>query len=218
MPINYDDYPSNWLSEIRPQIMARSRGFCECNGECGVDHRGGRCLEHHMQPAAWSFKLSRVKYPKRHRWQPVKVVLTVAHYPDKTVSNVSPDNLKAMCQRCHLRVDHDDRMTLMRKRREDRRRQHAVGDMFIEEHLHALQLEAIKIFGVPPHLVYESGHHDQLPRMRFLHCDEKDALRAPTRPPSRPSCQALLDDAALSVPDGFGKWSLPEPTDRIMFG
>lgn len=37
-PIDYADYPDNWLSEIRPKIMARARGYCECLGECGINH------------------------------------------------------------------------------------------------------------------------------------------------------------------------------------
>lgn len=34
-----------------------------------------------------------------------RVVLTVAHVHDHTPSNVTPSNLAALCQRCHLRHD-----------------------------------------------------------------------------------------------------------------
>jgi hypothetical protein len=34
------------------------------------------------------------------------VVLTVAHLGDPSPENCAEDNLKAMCQRCHLRYDH----------------------------------------------------------------------------------------------------------------
>jgi hypothetical protein len=33
------------------------------------------------------------------------VVLTVAHLGDPSPENCADDNLKAMCQRCHLRYD-----------------------------------------------------------------------------------------------------------------
>lgn len=35
MPVNYKKYPSNWLTEIRPAILARANNCCEC---CGVDN------------------------------------------------------------------------------------------------------------------------------------------------------------------------------------
>jgi len=38
------------------------------------------------------------------RWANGKVALTVAHLNHDTTDN-RPENLKAMCQRCHLRYD-----------------------------------------------------------------------------------------------------------------
>ena len=36
MPINYKNYPANWLSEIRPRIMKRANDKCEI---CGLSHK-----------------------------------------------------------------------------------------------------------------------------------------------------------------------------------
>lgn len=86
-------YPANWR-EIRDRIVARSGGQCECQGECGL-HRTTpgprRCIERQGQLANWAKPNSRI-------------VLTVAHL-DHQPENCADENLKAMCQRCHLRYD-----------------------------------------------------------------------------------------------------------------
>ena len=93
MPIkkeNASRYPKNW-KEISNRIrFERANEQCECLGECGL-HNGRRCEERHNEPA---------------KWAKGKVVLTVAHL-DHIPENVSDDNLKAMCNRCHLRYDKD---------------------------------------------------------------------------------------------------------------
>lgn len=94
MPIRPSEksrYPKNW-KEISQKIRARSGGQCECLGECGLHTENGhswRCLEFNGTPAKWANG---------------KIVLTVAHL-DHTPENCADDNLKAMCQRCHLRYD-----------------------------------------------------------------------------------------------------------------
>jgi len=94
MPIRASEqtrYPPNWKT-ISAKIRARSGGRCECEGECGL-HRTNpgprRCVERHDEPAKWA----------RGR-----VVLTTAHL-DHQPENCDDANLKAMCQRCHLRYD-----------------------------------------------------------------------------------------------------------------
>jgi hypothetical protein len=84
-------YPSEW-SAISARIRARSDGRCECEGECGLhrEHPGPRrCTERHGRPA---------------RWARGRVVLTVAHLNHQP-EDCSDENLKTMCQRCHLRYD-----------------------------------------------------------------------------------------------------------------
>lgn len=84
-------YPPDWKA-ISAAIRARSGGRCECEGECGLHrtHPGPRrCLERQGEPAVWAKG---------------RIVLTVAHL-DHQPENCQPENLKAMCQRCHLRYD-----------------------------------------------------------------------------------------------------------------
>lgn len=90
MPIRKSEksrYPKNW-KEISLRIRERSGGRCECTTECGL-HAEWRCVEVHGTPAIFAKG---------------KVILTTAHL-DRQPENCSPDNLKAMCQRCHLRYD-----------------------------------------------------------------------------------------------------------------
>ena len=92
-PENAKRYPKDW-KQISASIRERSGGQCECEGECGL-HRTTpgprRCVERNGEPA---------------KWAKGKIVLTVAHLNHKP-EDCRPENLKAMCQRCHLRYDHD---------------------------------------------------------------------------------------------------------------
>jgi len=91
-PENRARYPMNWKAISHRIRFERSRGRCECSGECGL-HYERRCEEVHGQRAAWANG---------------RVVLTVAHL-DHTPENCADDNLKAMCQRCHNRYDAEHR-------------------------------------------------------------------------------------------------------------
>ena len=80
-------YPKDWEA-ISLRVRARSKGGCECTGECGL-HRGKRCAEHQGQSAKWARG---------------KIVLTV-HHLDGNKAGRNTRHMKAMCQRCHLRAD-----------------------------------------------------------------------------------------------------------------
>ncbi len=89
-------YPPDWPM-ISVLILARAGLRCECLGACGL-HRMNpgprRCIERDGEPAIFARG---------------KVMLTVAHL-DSTVGkggflDCHPDNLLALCQRCHLRFD-----------------------------------------------------------------------------------------------------------------
>jgi len=84
-------YPGNW-KRIRAEVLARAENRCECFGECGL-HRTTpgprRCVEIHLAPA---------------KWAKGQVVLTIAHL-NHNPKDSRRRNLKAMCQRCHLRYD-----------------------------------------------------------------------------------------------------------------
>lgn len=132
-PENRDRYPPDWHTRIRPEILKRAGGWircddwgaggepggvpgcvdgrvpvndgealapcpecgpppaprCECLGECGGDHAPFRCQA-----------LDGLEHPETGS----RVVLTIAHL-DHTPENCDPENLRAMCQACHLAYD-----------------------------------------------------------------------------------------------------------------
>lgn len=94
MPIRPSErarYPKDWKA-ISARIRERSGGQCECWGECGLHHTNPgprRCAEQNGTKAKWANG---------------KVVLTVAHM-DHQPERCEDSNLRAMCQRCHLRYD-----------------------------------------------------------------------------------------------------------------
>ena len=109
MPFHRDRYPKDW-PKISKRIRERSHDQCECEGECGL-HHAHRCHEMNGTKAQWANG---------------KIVLTVAHL-DHVPQNCADHNLKAMCQRCHLRYDqHEHKQTA----RATRRSKKATGDLF----------------------------------------------------------------------------------------
>ncbi len=119
MPVDMSRYPKDW-KKISLSIRVRSRGRCECVGECGLHE--GRCDAINYEP---------------HPITTSKVILTVAHlgidYPDGRKGNkhdkmdVRRKNLKAMCQRCHLVFDLQEHLENARATR--RRKTLATGQM-----------------------------------------------------------------------------------------
>lgn len=109
MPMDKSKYPPNW-TQISMAIRDRAMNRCECRGECGL-HRDRQCSEVNGTPATFAKG---------------RVILTVAHLNHDTTDNRDA-NLKAMCQRCHLRVDGDQHRSNARKTRRARK---AVGDLF----------------------------------------------------------------------------------------
>ena len=86
-------YPKNWKQISDFIRFKRAEYRCECTGECGLHKTTPgprRCVEIHGQSA---------------KWAKGKVILTVAHLNHKP-QDCRRKNLKAMCQRCHLRYDH----------------------------------------------------------------------------------------------------------------
>lgn len=86
-PENKARYPKNWKSISDRIRFRRARGRCECAGECGTHEHECRAMHEHYHPITGSV-----------------VRLTVAHL-DHTPENCDDENLKAMCQRCHLNYD-----------------------------------------------------------------------------------------------------------------
>lgn len=83
MPIDYSKYHPEWKSRISPYIrFERAENKCE---ECGAENY------------------------KPHPITDSRVILTVAHL-DHDTSNNSDENLKALCQKCHLSHDKSDNL------------------------------------------------------------------------------------------------------------
>lgn len=74
-PENKDRYPSNW-KQIRESILVRAENKCEF---CGIEN-----------------------YVVRENGS--RIILTIAHL-DHTPENCEPDNLRALCQKCHNTYD-----------------------------------------------------------------------------------------------------------------
>lgn len=87
-PENRARYPKDWKSISHRIRFERAESRCECSGECGIDH-GDRCAAVHGEANPMTGST---------------VVLTTAHL-DHVPENCADNNLKAMCQRCHLRMD-----------------------------------------------------------------------------------------------------------------
>lgn len=92
-PENKNRYPKNW-GEIRTAILNRAGGCCEF---CGRKN-------HSMVLNEKTGKM-------------VKVVLTIAHL-NHIPEDCRPENLRALCQRCHNKYD-------AKHRAETRRQTHA---------------------------------------------------------------------------------------------
>lgn len=87
-------YPDDWARISERIRYDRSCCRCECRGECGKIHGspGSRCTAENGD------------YATSTRGKRYQIVLTVAHL-DHMPENCSDQNLKAMCQACHLRYD-----------------------------------------------------------------------------------------------------------------
>lgn len=105
MPFDRKRYPPNWTS-ISRRIRERAKQKCE---QCGVaNHAVGARDMHdawHDETAIDGMNSTDGMYlfgaddPKI-----IRIVLTVAHL-DHTPMNCADENLLALCQRCHNRLD-----------------------------------------------------------------------------------------------------------------
>ena len=128
-PENARRYPKGW-PEIRARILARAGNRCEGSPafpHCRAPHhwfrnnRTGELTNDGMLAEAWELADN----------DPVTlIVLTIGHL-DHTPENCAPENLRAWCQRCHLRYDAlHHRQSAYSTRREGR----AAADLFDAEH------------------------------------------------------------------------------------
>jgi hypothetical protein len=105
MPMDYNKYAPDW-KEISLRVRERDGNRCKW---CGV--LNGAVIRRLEDGESYVFYGLASELPKDFReTHPqgrfiVRVVLTVAHHPDPDPMNCSDDNLLALCQRCHNRLD-----------------------------------------------------------------------------------------------------------------
>lgn len=108
MPVDYSRYPDNWKAISEHIRFERAGNQCEW---CGAENY------------------------KPHPETGSKVILTVAHlgidHPDGTPGDkhdkmdVRPENLAALCQRCHLNYDIDEHIENRKRTLAERKRKKA---------------------------------------------------------------------------------------------
>lgn len=133
-PENVARYPANW-PQIREAVLERAGHRCE---QCKVANRAliargaGSNAGTYMTADAEVYDANTGEHLGRCRMSDyevgsmVDIVLTIAHL-DHTPENCAPENLRAWCQRCHLRYDAQHRAETARA---TRRARLAVGDLF----------------------------------------------------------------------------------------
>lgn len=106
MPVDWSKYPSTW-PELRACVRERDHERCRF---CFVPN-GARILRELANPFRYVLEddFDVGIEADGDDWQPthaevIRVVLTVAHL-DHDLRNSMPENLAALCQRCHLRLD-----------------------------------------------------------------------------------------------------------------
>ena len=138
-PENRGLYPANWKTEIRPRILARAGDKCErCKAPNGVVICRGEGKDEgtYMLPEGDVFDATTGEHlglarGSEYAWaRMVRVVLTIAHVHDPNPANCADDNLEALCQRCHNRLDVPMRQA---NAAQTRRLKLAIGELFQEE-------------------------------------------------------------------------------------
>lgn len=143
MPIRESEkarYPKDW-PQISARIRIRAGNACEFCGVKNYALGGRRKSDGAWMPAhAKGERMLSLEWPEpgeiwwcgdsetqgTARLKIVRIVLTVAHL-DHTPENCADDNLKALCQRCHLVYDAKHHA---RNAAETRRKKLGVIDMF----------------------------------------------------------------------------------------
>lgn len=116
MPIDYKQYPANWKTEIRPYVLARARHRCE---QCGVKNKTKGLRDKNGRFYSCQYIMAKLEnegidlfdgvlancyHRNGNPTLPITIVLTVAHMDHNHLNN-EYTNLRALCQRCHLRHD-----------------------------------------------------------------------------------------------------------------
>lgn len=99
-PENRARYPANWTA-IRQRILERATHRCE---QCGVKNHAFGYRNAHGRFVDCGDAYEAESMAAFHGARALQIVLTIAHL-DHTPEHCEDDNLRALCQRCHLHYD-----------------------------------------------------------------------------------------------------------------
>lgn len=137
MPISREraaEYPPNWKEFSLSIRRDRAGERCECEGECGHDHKTETYIDVGPRPDFEPFYITNdvrcgAVQNVPHPVTDSIVVLTVAHL-DHDHTHADPDRCKAMCQRCHFAYDQDLHRTNAARTRHAKK---AIRDLFEDD-------------------------------------------------------------------------------------
>lgn len=112
MPTDMSRYPADW-PQIRERILGRAANKCERCGVANGVYRAGEQVYRFAEQVdgvwlGWNEETEDgewVSDPDDLDGKPARIVLTIAHVNDPDPMNCADDNLQALCQRCHNRLD-----------------------------------------------------------------------------------------------------------------
>lgn len=147
--MNYKDYAPNWLTEIRPLILRRAGGtgenpaleasceWCHVKNylEGKRDRDGNFVSKKQIERMADGTRLKKfgTTTPKLF-----KIIITIAHLNHIKEDN-RPENLAALCQRCHLNYDRPRHVEkrqanlALRKAAKEKEQRNAAGEQSLYE-------------------------------------------------------------------------------------
>ena len=99
MPIDYSKYPPDWKERIRPEILKRAKYKCE---NCGAPHKSFRVDV--SKGCVYYLNSEDAKQENKLGIKTTRIILTISHQ-DHNIMNNEYNNLKALCQKCHLKYD-----------------------------------------------------------------------------------------------------------------
>jgi hypothetical protein len=109
------NYPANW-KDISARIRERADGACEW---CGIPN-GARIHRLKSDPVQWitAADYHALPFEQQDQYRSVaRIVLTVAHLDNPDPMDCRDENLAALCQLCHNRLDNPMRVRHARETR-----------------------------------------------------------------------------------------------------
>lgn len=111
-PENKKLYPKNW-KEIRQNILQRANNKCEF---CGISNYAVGYRDYNGKFVQIDEYAENVSPDVLYGEKIIKIVLTIAHL-DHNPQNNNPENLRALCQKCHLNYDLKHHLESRKKKR-----------------------------------------------------------------------------------------------------